>query len=231
MSLERGPEGSDPPSAAGLDDLCAPFLTALPIDGLSISVFARGAAPSTVCVSDATAARLDELHFELGEGPFWDVIRTGQAVSVADFSQTGGSRWPVLASAMRPLDFRGLFAFPMNVGATTVGVVGMHRKLAGELTALETTRAVSLARLTTARAVRMAIDRAQAESLPSEVAVPEMRRQVLQATGMVLAQLGVTATEGFARLRAYAFATGRSVEDVAADVVARRVDFRDLEMM
>jgi AmiR/NasT family two-component response regulator len=55
-----------------------------------------------------------------------------------------------------------------------------------------------------------------------------MRREVHQATGMLTVQLDVTATEAFLRLRAHSFATGRAIQDVAHDVVARVLDFRDL---
>ena len=39
---------------------------------------------------------------------------------------------------------------------------------------------------------------------------------------MVLVQLGISATDGLARLRAYAFAHERLLIDVARDVVGRR---------
>ena len=42
---------------------------------------------------------------------------------------------------------------------------------------------------------------------------------------MVLVQLGVSAADAFARLRAYAFAEQRPLGDVAQDVVARRLTF------
>ena len=51
------------------------------------------------------------------------------------------------------------------------------------------------------------------------------RAEVHQATGMVLAQLEISAQEAFVRLRAHAFATRRPLADVAGDVVARRLDF------
>ena len=57
---------------------------------------------------------------------------------------------------------------------------------------------------------------------------PALRREVHQATGMIIAQLDATPTEAFSRLRAYAFASGRSVGDVAADVVHRRLNFAEL---
>jgi|GEM_PF-3083545 len=48
------------------------------------------------------------------------------------------------------------------------------------------------------------------------------RAEVRQATGMVMAQLGVAADEAWIRLRAFAFAQGR---DVAREVIARRIRF------
>lgn len=45
---------------------------------------------------------------------------------------------------------------------------------------------------------------------------------------MILVQLDTSATEAFIRLRAHAFATGRSIQDVAHDVVTRVLDFGEL---
>jgi AmiR/NasT family two-component response regulator len=42
---------------------------------------------------------------------------------------------------------------------------------------------------------------------------------------MVVAQLGISAADAFARLRAHAFAEQRLLGDVARDVVARRLHF------
>jgi AmiR/NasT family two-component response regulator len=51
------------------------------------------------------------------------------------------------------------------------------------------------------------------------------RAEIHQATGMVVAQLGVSAQDALARLRAYAFAEQRLLGDVAHDVVSRRLHF------
>ena len=51
------------------------------------------------------------------------------------------------------------------------------------------------------------------------------RVEIHQATGMVVAQLDLSATDAFARLRAHAFLEHRLLGDVARDVVARRLRF------
>ena len=54
---------------------------------------------------------------------------------------------------------------------------------------------------------------------------PLSRREIHQATGMVLAQAGTSARDALLLMRAYAFAQGRTVRDVARDVVSRSLDF------
>jgi AmiR/NasT family two-component response regulator len=51
------------------------------------------------------------------------------------------------------------------------------------------------------------------------------RMEIHQATGMVLAQLGISAQDALARLRAYAFVEQRLLSDVAHDVVSRWLRF------
>jgi hypothetical protein len=49
------------------------------------------------------------------------------------------------------------------------------------------------------------------------------RAEVSQATGMLMAQLNIDAPEALARLRAHAYASGRSATDVARDILDRRL--------
>jgi AmiR/NasT family two-component response regulator len=51
------------------------------------------------------------------------------------------------------------------------------------------------------------------------------RLVVHQATGMIAAQLDASVTDALARLRAAAFESGRSVYEIAQDIVGRQVRF------
>ena len=72
-----------------------------------------------------------------------------------------------------------------------------------------------------------------AEDLQAAVADPDSdswaelntlsRAEVSQVTGMLVAQLEVEPAEALVRLRAHAFATGRSATDVACDILDRRL--------
>jgi AmiR/NasT family two-component response regulator len=49
------------------------------------------------------------------------------------------------------------------------------------------------------------------------------RAEVSQATGMLMAQLDIDAAAALVRLRAHAYASGRSATDVARDIIAHRL--------
>jgi AmiR/NasT family two-component response regulator len=59
---------------------------------------------------------------------------------------------------------------------------------------------------------------------------PALRREVHQATGVILVQLDTTATIAFSRLQAYAFAQGQTVQSVSHDVVTGELTFEDLPL-
>jgi GAF domain-containing protein len=218
--------GSATPREAG-EDLCKRFVELLPVTGVSISVIG-GAGQSTIGASDPVAARVEELQFELGEGPHREALNTGQPVLVPDIRAGEHSRWPVFGAAVHELEVGALFAFPLVMGAVTIGVVDMYRSTPGALNVGTVSRALSLAASTAGAASRLAARSADQDAPTTGMAVPEMRREVHQATGMVLVQLETTATEAFSRLQAHAFSSGRTIQYVAHEVVMRRLDFRGL---
>jgi hypothetical protein len=208
--------------------LCAPFVEELPVTGASIAVFGMNGQQSTICASDPLAARAEALQFELGEGPHWQALGTGRPVLCPDLAHGDDSHWPVFGSAARQLGIGALFAFPMIMGAASVGVVDLYRLSPGAMNERMVAKAASMAGRTAVDAVRRGLQSANDESLEEPETAPSLRREVHQATGIVIAQLETTATDAFSRLRAYAFSSGRPVEDVARDVVAGRLDFRNL---
>ena len=210
------------------DRLCAVYAEDLPVTGASIAIFDAAGSQSTVCASDGVAARLDEIQLELGEGPHWEALRSSRPVLVPDLDAEASGRWPGFTPAARELGARATFALPIFLGAATVGVSGLYSVRPGPLDASDVAVAVRLTARLSRSAVRLALDLAEDDRSGEAPGAPGMRREVHQATGMVLAQLDISATEALARLRAYAFASSRAVHDVARAVVARELDFRDL---
>jgi hypothetical protein len=209
-------------------DLCSPFIDDLGVTGVAIAVFGPRGGQSTICSSDAVAARIDELQFDLGEGPQWTTLKTGVPTLVPDVSTGNHDSWPIFAASISSLHVGALFSFPMLMGAVTVGTVGLYRRTAGALSPQRVEIAVTLASALTGVAVRHVIAGADNEDAGESMVTPAMRREVHQATGMILVQLDTTATNAYSRLQAHAFANGRTVQDIARDVVSRRLSFRSL---
>ncbi len=212
--------------------LCGPFLGALPVAGVAVSLLSGPIGQSTVCASDATAARLDELQFDLGEGPCWQALATRRPVLTPDLRGEPHPAWPVFAEALgrdaRSGEVAAMFAFPLVVGSLGIGAVDLYTTATGELSKTQVADASALASVTAWQVLRRVLGEAPIESLDAD-GERSSRREVHQATGMVLAQLDITAAEAALLLRAHAFSTGRSVRDFATDVVERRLDFSRTE--
>lgn len=295
------------------------FLELLPVTGVSIAVFADATKRSTIYASDPVAARIDELQFDLGEGPSFDAVRDSRPMLVGDLGPATSDRWPLFADGLAGAasDVRAgtaaqaLFVFPLMMGAICVGVASLYRTSPGDLDQDEVDTGMSTARSIAGPALRHAVRLSEQEHVENDgsnacdsdsgrdsnindalhngtglngtdsngtdsngtdfnrtdrngtdlngtslndttvdhissadgttsvddtisvvgttggIAI-ELRRDIHQATGMVLAQLNISATDAFSRLRAYAFSTNRTVQEVARDVLARRLDFSQL---
>ena len=210
---------------AGTPDLCRPFLGSLPISGAAIAVIAPSGTQSTICSSNATAARIDELQFELGEGPQWLAARSGEIVAITDVAASAHDDWPVLGSALAALPVAAIFSIPMQMGAVTVGVATLYSDVPRDLDHEQRATALAIASAIASTAVQRAMASAGDPLADESASMPALRREVHQATGMILVQLDTTATIAYARLQAYAFANGQTVQAVAHDVVTGRIAF------
>jgi hypothetical protein len=210
-------------------DLCEPFLSALPVAGSAISTLGNPFGVETVCASDVAAARLDEIQLDLGEGPCWQALRTGEPVLEPNVARATSARWPVALRAMQETGLGAVFAFPMRLGSFDVGVVDLYTNDSGTLAPQPLQDAMALTEAAARQVLRRAL--LHAESDPDGALDPDpgpySRREVHQASGMLIAQTGAGAEDALLILRGHTFAAGRSVRDLASDVIARRIDFTD----
>jgi hypothetical protein len=124
-------------------------------------------------------------------------------------------RWPGLVSSLRQPS-RMVRAIPIRPGPAVMGVLTVHdgdemQRDEGELSFL-------------ANAIGAAI----LGDLPThedESRLWSERDRVSQATGMIIAQLGIGPSDALALLRAHAFAHETSVVEVSRSVVDRQLDF------
>ncbi|MBX0298925.1 GAF and ANTAR domain-containing protein [Cryobacterium sp. 1639] len=202
--------------------LCRPFLRVLPVVGAAVSTLGAPFGSETVCATDAQAARLDELQFDLGEGPCWQALTERRPVLTAKLDRES-DRWPLFTAALAGFDVCAMFAFPLTLGSLNIGAVDLYSDQERTLSTAQVQDAVTLAEICTRQVLRRALTESPVQRGEED---PDgfSRREVHQATGMVLAQLGLTAADALLVINAYAFARGMTVRRVAADIVARRVD-------
>ena len=213
----------DDPSMS-VDGICAKCTTELPgLDGAAVVVVTNLPARITRCVSDGSSAQLEESQFTLGEGPSVDAFARGHPVLVPDLTtRSTVLRWPAFSPSAVAAGAAAVFAFPLQIGAIRVGVLGLYRTRPGGMNQEELATALVLADTTTL--LLLAEDHADGAVWQAQVAF-DHRAVVHQATGMVMAQLGSTIAAAFARLQAHAYTENRPLRDVAADVVGRRLRF------
>jgi ANTAR domain/GAF domain len=208
---------------AMVEHACAAVISAARVDCAAVAVVLSASPRETLYASDRLASDMEELTLMLGEGPCVDAI-TGAPALVADLTAPHClTRWPVFAPAAAQAGVRAVFAMPLQVGAIRLGVLDLYRADPGDLDREQLADVLVMADTVCA----MLLDTEQRDGSYPDGRRPEPARpthpEVHQATGMVIAQLGVTAAVALTRLRAYAYAHNRRLRDVAADVVARRL--------
>lgn len=216
-----------------VDDVCAVAVSFAGASGVWMAAASSRGPDFVMCVTDGVSEQLAELQLLLGEGPAHDVLAAAAPVLAADLGDgESGRRWPVFTPEARNTGATAVFAFPLMIGAIRTGVIGLYRRSPGPLSSLQLGDCLLLADTATV----LLLDSLDGGGTPAaggrglgtrpggqspDLAVH--RVEIDQATGMLTVQLGVTAGEAFARLRAYAYARDRRLADVAGDIVARRL--------
>lgn len=196
------------------------FVEVLPVTGAAVSTLGDIMGSETVSASDTRAARLDELQFDLGEGPCWDALRSARPVAEPDLMAT--KRWPAFVSAVRADVVCSIFAFPLIVGTLRFGAVDLYSMTPLSLDSQQTRRATVMAEAVGRRLLKDAIAEADGGE---ERYGPHSRRVIHQATGVVLAQLGLTPEDAELVIQGHAFGTGRSMMEVAREITSGRLAF------
>jgi hypothetical protein len=210
------------------DRLCEACVSLLGIDAAAVSLVFDGANMGTLGASGTIARAYDEEQFTLGEGPCLDAVAYREPVLVVDLADPAEVRWPAYGPAMLAHQIRGVYAMPIVLAGAYVGALDVFQAEPATLTVdqvIGVVAAADLAQIPLLDLLDQNLDEAVAK--PGSGAWTElnslMRPEVSQATGMLMAQLHIGAPTALVRLRAHAYATGRSATEVARDIVARRL--------
>jgi len=188
--------------------------------GVGIQLIADYGDLEPVHATSDVVERMIELETTLGEGPAHLAVAGGRAVLVDDFRHHR-ARWPLFGNAA---EFAGVLAglvFPMWLGSGTIGAVEVYLAEPWRPTAAKQNRGWVCTELLTNQIVTQ-LDEMDAVA-PGEFGVERFhaRWQVVhQATAIASVHLQCDLAAASLRLRAYAFATGQRLCEVAEDVVA-----------
>lgn len=210
------------------DRLCRACVQLLDIDAAAISLVFDGTNVGTLGASDAWARMYDELQFTMGEGPCLDSVAQQAPVSVADLADPAELRWPAYGPVMVSYQVRTVHAIPVVVAGEYIGALDLFWTQPTVLDAEHLAAMVMAAELAQMPVLDLlSADLHAAAANPDSNAWAELntlsRAEVSQATGMVMAQLGIEAAAALARLRAHAYTVGQSASEVARDIIDRKL--------
>ena len=206
--------------------LSFPFLDVFPVTGAAVSTLGDFLGSETISASDAQAARLDELQFDLGEGPCWDALATARPVLAADLRAHPSGAWPAFSRAIHGDELGSIFAFPLVIGPLRIGAVDLYSRRPTELTDTQSRQASEMAGVVGRRVLRRAFMRLDNDPATDESTTSAFSRRVIhQATGMVLSQLDIPIDDARLVIEGHAFASNRTMMDVATDIVDGTLNF------
>lgn len=235
-TLARGQTAGQPagPLAARLCDACTEILGA----DAGILTLTSATERLTVHTAEPAFTQLEDLQMVLGEGPAALAFAEGRTVVAHLDGHEGHSgpgqqqnhlqrradddddaAYPVFATMAADIDGPvTVYAVPMRPSGRVVGVLTLYLRN-GELA-----RPLEEAEFLADAAGAALLGDPDTADVSSQPTWPE-RARMHQATGVVVAQLGVAPADALAVLRAHAFGRASTLESVVADVLERRLSF------
>ena len=217
----------DQPPGLETQRLCRACAEVTGMSGAGIMLMAGDVARGSVCTTDDVSDLIEQLQYDLGEGPCVDAYHLDRPVLEPDLARPTTPRWLAFTGPAVDAGVRAVFGFPLQVGAVRLGALNLYRDRPGPLDDEQHADALVAAEVA-AQSVLMLQANAPSGMLPAELeAGADFRYVVHQASGMVAAQLDIPVGQALIRLRAYAFGNDRQLAEVARDVVARKLRFGD----
>ncbi len=204
------------------DRLCAAAAELLGCDGGAITMAYTLVERVTLCATDDTALVIEETQDVIGQGPGPEAFVTGEYQRL-DLVDVDGPdvRWPLLdADALSALAPLVVHALPLGEGEHVIGVVTLYQLGTGR--ELDLDAALVVARVLTAALLADGATQHDVGHGPWGE-----RAEVHQATGMVVAQLGLPENDALALLRAHAYSHDQSMAHTAHAVVTRQLTFSE----
>jgi hypothetical protein len=204
----------------------------LPVAGVGISMFGTEGIRIPIGASDEDAATAERLQFTAAEGPCLDAHALARSVLA---TQTLiAQRWPDFhAGLLARTPFRAVAAIPWPAALKGAGTVDLLFRRSRDLADLDISMADEVvAQVEHTLRTQSVIEFSPMGPGPAWLAGPaaSSRNEVIIALGMLNVALDVSTPDALALLRGHAYATNRTVDDIAHDVTHRRITAQDLRV-
>jgi hypothetical protein len=198
----------------------------LPVDGAGISLSGPDGRRIPLGASSEDAAVAERLQFTVGAGP----CMTAQEAREPVFAMYGDlqRRWPAFADLLgQRTNYCAVVALPLREAISGLGAIDLYFHRDEGVPELDVFEAMAVGDLVTTELSDAAVWSTWTPADgPAWLHGPsaERRAGVWEAMGTVSLALDVDAPTALEQLRATAWAAGSTVDDVAADVLAGRLD-------
>ena len=220
--LDREPWPGGHELSDTLDRVCGATRQGLGVAGSAVTVMSNGGHGAVAGSSSPRMRSLATLELDLGEGPCREAFASGRPVLVPDLS--ADESWPGFAETAGGMGVGATFAFPLQIGAAALGVLSMYADRPRTLDSEEIGLGSVFAEITTEVLINDPSPSPDGTLSSDLTNILDLRPEVFQAQGMVMVALDINLAEALVRMRAHAFAAGRSLDDLALDIVEGRVD-------
>jgi hypothetical protein len=197
----------------------------LPVDGAGISVADPAGQRIPLGARSSEAACAERLQFTAGDGP----CTTAQGSREPVFAVLGDlyRRWPAFAELLATrTPFRAVVALPLREAIAGLGAIDLYFEREDDVPALDVFEAMAVGGLVTSELSEAAVwSDWPAERGPDWLHGPDATRRagVWEAMGKVSLALEVEAPLALELMRSAARSAGRTVDDVAADLLTARL--------
>jgi hypothetical protein len=197
----------------------------LEVDGAGISLTDASGRRVPLGASSEESSAAERLQFTTGEGPCTTSQETGQPVFAVE--EDLQRRWPVFADLLLgETPFRAVVALPLSPTLAGNGAMNLFFTRPDEVTDLDVFEALAVGELVTSALSDAAVwSEWSPEAGPDWLhgPTPDRRAAVWEAMGRLGVDLELDAPAALDLMRAYAYGSGRSIDDVAADLLADRL--------
>ena len=197
--------------------------------GLSLVDSAQQRVP--LGASSEVAEVAERLQFTVGAGPCMTAQETRQPVFAVEDDLR--RRWPVFTELLvGSTPFRAVVALPLQPALAGAGAIDLYFRTSEEVLELDVFEAVAVGELVTSALSDAAV---WSEWSPADGPgwlqgpVPRRRAAVWEAMGKLSVDLQISAPAALDLLRAHAYGAGRTVDDVAEELLSGQLRALDLQ--